>query len=146
MDFSAISNNGQTILAICAALAVFSAIVVVAWPYLARDELASRMRQISSERERIRARERAKLEAQKKQQASLRMEPKKFFKDIVDRFNLARQAEDGNTVKMLRQAGYRGQNPVFVFLSLRLIMPVVMLRRRDPLCLLRAPDSSSRSC
>ncbi len=114
------------IIALCAALAVFSAIVVVAWPYLARDELASRMRQISSERERIRARERAKLEAAKKQQASLRMEPKKFFKDIVDRFNLARQAEDGQTVKMLRQAGYRGQNPVFVFLSLRLIMPIVM--------------------
>jgi tight adherence protein C len=84
------------------------------------------MRQISSERERIRARERAKLEAQKKQQASLRMEPKKFFKEIVDRFNLARQAEDGQMVKMLRQAGYRGQNPVFVFLTLRLIMPIVM--------------------
>jgi tight adherence protein C len=67
----------------------------------------------------------AKLEAQKKQ-ASLRTEPKKFFKDIVDRFNLAKQAEDGNTVKMLRMAGYRGQNPVFVFLSLRLIMPPVM--------------------
>ena len=29
-------------------------------------------------------------------------------------------------VKMLRMAGYRGQNPVFVFLSLRLIMPVAM--------------------
>jgi tight adherence protein C len=118
-------KDPQTLIAIFSALAVFSAIVVAAWPYLARDELASRMRQISNERERIRARERAKLEAQKKP-ASLRMEPKKFFKDIVDRFNLARQAEDGNTVKMLRQAGYRGQNPVFVFLTLRLIMPLVM--------------------
>ena len=121
-----IAENTQMLVALCAALAVFSAIVVVAWPYLARDELNNRMRQISSERERIRARERAKLDAKKKQQASLRMEPKKFFKDIVDRFNLARQAEDGHTVKMLRQAGYRGQNPVFVFLSLRLIMPIVM--------------------
>jgi tight adherence protein C len=118
-------ENTQLLIAFCAALAVFSAIVVVAWPYLARDELSSRMRQISSERERIRARERAKLEAQKKQ-ASLRSEPKKLFKDIVDRFNLARQAEDGQMVRMLRQAGYRGQNPVFVFLSLRLIMPMVM--------------------
>ena len=119
-------ESTQMIIALSAALAVFSAIVVVAWPYLARDELGSRMRQISSERERIRARERAKLEAAKKQQASLRMEPKKFFKNIVDRFNLARQTEDGQMVRMLRQAGYRGQNPVFVFLSLRLIMPIVM--------------------
>jgi tight adherence protein C len=119
------TDNTQAIIALCAALAVFSAIVVAAWPYLARDELSSRMRQVSSERERIRARERAKLEAQKKQ-ASLRTEPKKFFKDIVDRFNLAKQAEDGSTVKMLRMAGYRGQNPVFVFLSVRLIMPPLM--------------------
>jgi tight adherence protein C len=125
VDLSFLSDNSQVIVAFCAALAVFSAIVVVAWPYLARDELSTRMRQISSERERIRARERAKLEAQKKQ-ASLRVEPKKFFKDIVDRFNLSKQAEDGQMVKMLRQAGYRGQNPVFVFLTLRLIMPMIM--------------------
>ena len=115
----------QMIVALCAAIAVFSAIVVVAWPYLARDELGARMRQVSSERERIRARERAKLEAQKKQ-TSLRTEPKKFFKDFVDRFNLTKQAEDGEMVRNLRMAGYRGQNPVFVFLSLRLIVPPVM--------------------
>jgi tight adherence protein C len=125
VNLDVLTDNPQAIIAICAALSVFSAIVVLSWPYLARDELGSRMRQISSERERIRARERAKLEAQKKQ-ASLRAEPKKFFKDIVDRFNLAKQAEDGSMVRMLRMAGYRGQNPVFVFLTLRLIMPAVM--------------------
>jgi tight adherence protein C len=121
----AITDNPQMIVALCAALSVFSAIVVVSWPYLARDELGSRMRQVSSERERIRARERAKLDQQKKQ-ASLRTEPKKLFKDIVSRFNLMNQAEDAAMVKMLRQAGYRGQNPVFVFLTLRLVMPLLM--------------------
>jgi tight adherence protein C len=120
-----LTDNMQAIIAACAALAVFSAVVVVSWPYLVRDELGTRMRQISSERERIRARERAKLEAAKKQ-TSLRAEPKKLFKDIVDRFNLAKQAEDGGMVRMLRMAGYRGQNPVFVFLSLRLIMPIIL--------------------
>ncbi len=124
MDLGALTQN-PTLIAFSAALAVFSAILVVAWPYLARDELGNRMRQVSSERERIRARERAKLEAQKKQ-ASLKTEPKRFFKEIVDRFNLLKQAEDGTMVSMLRMAGFRGQNPVFVFLSLRLIMPVVM--------------------
>jgi hypothetical protein len=89
-----ITDNSQLIIAFCAALAMFSAVVVIGWPYLAGDQLTNRMRQISSERERIRARERAKLESQKKQ-ASLRVEPKKFFKDIVDRFNLNRQTEDG---------------------------------------------------
>jgi tight adherence protein C len=124
VDLGALTQN-PTLIAFSAALAVFSAILVVAWPYLARDELGNRMRQVSSERERIRARERAKLEAQKKQ-ASLKTEPKRFFKEIVDRFNLLKQAEDGTMVSMLRMAGFRGQNPVFVFLSLRLIMPVVM--------------------
>ena len=121
----ALADNPQLIVALCAALSVFSAIVVISWPYLARDDLGNRMRQVSSERERIRARERAKMEAQKKQ-ASLRTEPKKFFKEMVDRFNLAKQAEDGAMVSMLRKAGYRGQNPVFVFLTLRLVMPILM--------------------
>jgi tight adherence protein C len=121
----AFTDSPQIVVAFFASIAVFSAIVVVAWPYLARDELGSRMRQVSSERERIRARERAKMEAQKKQ-ASLRSEPKKFFKDIVDRFNLTKQAEDGDMVRKLRMAGFRGQNPVFVFLTLRLMAPVVM--------------------
>ena len=122
---NALTDNPETIIALCSALAVFSAIVVVAWPYLARDELGTRMRQVSSERERIRARERAKLDAQTKQ-ASLKNEPTKFFKDIVDRFNLMKQVEDGSMVKMLRQAGFRGQNPVFVFLTIRLVMPILM--------------------
>jgi len=122
---NALTDNPETIIALCSALAVFSAIVVVAWPYLARDELGTRMRQVPSERERIRARERAKLDAQKKQ-ASLKNEPTKFFKDIVDRFNLMKQVEDGSMVKMLRQAGFRGQNPVFVFLTIRLVMPILM--------------------
>ena len=117
--------NSQSLVAIFAALSVFSAIVVVAWPYLVRDELGNRMRQISSERERIRARERAKMEAAKKKVA-LRVEPKKFFKNIVDRFNLLKDTENGSMVSNLRMAGYRGQNPVFVFLTLRLLMPMIM--------------------
>jgi tight adherence protein C len=120
-----LTSNPQTIIAFCAALSVFSAILVVTWPYLARDELGTRMRQISSERERIRARERAKMEAQKNQ-TSLKPEPKKFFKTIVDRFNLMKQTEDGEMVKKLRMAGLRGQNPVFVFIALRLLMPFAL--------------------
>jgi tight adherence protein C len=125
VDLSSLGNNQPAIVAIFAALAVFSTVVVVAWPYLARDVLGNRMRQVSSERERIRARERAKLEAAKKQ-TSLRTEPKKLFKNIVDKFNLANQAEDSSMLTMLRRAGFRGQNPVFAFLSVRLIMPAAM--------------------
>jgi tight adherence protein C len=117
-------DNPQLLVAVCSAIAVFSAIVVASWPYLVRDNLGTRMRQISSERERIRARERAKMDAAKR--TSLRSEPKKVFKDIVDRFNLTKATEDATTVKQLRMAGYRGQNPVFVYLTARLVMPGLM--------------------
>jgi tight adherence protein C len=117
-------DNPDLIIALSSAIAVFSAILVISWPYLARDNLDARMRQVSSERERIRARERAKLEAARKK-TSLRAEPTRFFKGLVDRFNLSKQAEDGEVVRKLRMAGYRGQNPIFVFVGFRLIAPVV---------------------
>ena len=124
MSLDALRDNPELLMAFFAALSVFSAIVVVSWPYLARDNLDTRMRQVSSERERIRARERARLEASKKQ-ATLRSEPKKLFKEIVDRFNLTKQLEDGEMVKQLRMAGYRGQNPVFAFLAARVVLPLL---------------------
>ena len=56
MNFFSILEDPQTLLAFAAALAVFTAILTVSWPYLARDNLSTRMRQVASERERIRAR------------------------------------------------------------------------------------------
>ncbi len=126
MNILSILDDPQTLLAFTAALGVFTAILTVSWPYLARDNLSTRMRQVASERERIRARERAKLQVAQAKKGSLKTEPKKAVKNIVDRFNLAKQADDGAMVHMLRQAGFRGQNPVFAFLVFRLIMPLVM--------------------
>ena len=126
MNILSILDDPQTLLAFTAALGVFTAILTVSWPYLARDNLSTRMRQVASERERIRARERAKLQAAQAKKGSLKTEPKKAVKNIVDRFNLTKQADDGPMIHMLRQAGFRGQNPVFAFLVFRLIMPLVM--------------------
>ena len=126
MDFSALFDDPQAMLAASAAIAVFTAILTVSWPYLARDNLSNRMKQVASERERIRARERAKLQAAQTKKATLKTEPKKLFKDIVDRFNLSKQAGDKTMVHMLRQAGFRGQNPVFAFLAFRMITPLIM--------------------
>lgn len=126
MNILSILDDPQTLLAFTAALGVFTAILTVSWPYLARDNLSTRMRQVASERERIRARERAKLQAAQAKKGSLKTEPKKAVKNIVDRFNLTKQADDGAMIHMLRQAGFRGQNPVFAFLVFRLIMPLVM--------------------
>jgi tight adherence protein C len=126
MLFDTLIRNTDLMVASSAAVSVFAAIILVSWPYLVRDQLGVRMAQVASERERIRLRERARLNAQNKQ-VSLRSEPKKIFKEIVNRFNLTKQAEDGELVRMLRMAGYRGQGPVVTFLAVRLLAPIVML-------------------
>jgi tight adherence protein C len=126
MNLGMIAAYSEPLLAVSAAVSVFAASLVVAWPYLARDHLGERMAQVASERERIRLRERARLNAQSRQ-VSLRKEPKKLFKEIVDRFNLAKQADDGELVRMLRMAGYRGHGPVVTFLAVRALAPLGML-------------------
>jgi tight adherence protein C len=126
MDIGIITDNSDLILAFSAAISVFAATLLVSWPYVVRDQLNARMVQVASERERIRLRERAKLNA-RSNQVSLRKEPKKLFKSIVDRFNLTKQAEGGELAQMLRMAGYRGHGPVITFLAIRALAPLGML-------------------
>ena len=121
MLVNTITGNADLIVAYMAAVSVFFGFMTVSWPYLAQNTLDDRMRQVADEREAIRIRERSKLAG--KEQFSLRTKPKKIFKDIFDRMNLAGQAEDGKMVKSLRIAGYRGQGPVVTFIAIRLIMP-----------------------
>src|ERR1700726_4432358 len=125
MFLSTVTANLELIVASMAAVSVFSASIVVSWPYLAKDNLGDRMRQIAKEREAIRTRERTKLQAGKTL-LSLTTKPKQGFKNIFDRMNLAKQAEDGAMVKKLRMAGYRGHGPVVTFVAVRLIMPIAL--------------------
>lgn len=125
MNPAALLANPDLIIAMSAAISVCGAVLVISWPYFARDQLGTRMAQMASERERIRARERARLNA-KARPPSLRAEPKKLFKDIVDRLDLAKRVEDGDLVQKLRMAGYRGQSPVITFLAIRAIAPLAM--------------------
>ena len=127
MFLSTITGNADLIVASMAAVSVFSASMVVSWPYLARDTLGDRMRQVAEEREAIRTRERTKLQAGKPL-LSLRTKPKQIFKDIFDWMNLAKQAEDGAMVKKLRMAGYRGQGPVVTFVATKALIQVVEVR------------------
>lgn len=118
-------SEPSALTAIFAAVAVFSGVLTVTWPYLAGDKLGERMKQVSSERERIRARERARLEVEKGKKGTLKTEPKKVFKRIVDQFNLSGQSSSA-MVQQLQMAGFRGQGPVFTFLSFRIIMPLLL--------------------
>jgi tight adherence protein C len=125
MNMSALTANSELLIAVSSAISVFAAILVASWPYFARDHLTARMAQVASENERVRLRERSRLNAQNKP-LSLRSEPKRLYKIVVDRLNLA-GTEGSELVQMLRMAGYRGQGPVIAFLAIRQLAPVGMI-------------------
>jgi tight adherence protein C len=111
----------QTILAALVAIATFATILTVAIPLFDTDRLGRRMKIIASERERIRARERERLNESK---ISLRQQPKAYMKNIVDRFNLSAWLGTDQAKKQMIMAGFRGPQAEVGFLFFRLITPI----------------------
>jgi tight adherence protein C len=111
----------QTILAALVAIATFATILTVAIPLLETDRLGRRMKIIASERERIRARERDRLNESK---ISLRQQPKAYMKNIVERFNLSSWLGTDKAKKQMIMAGFRGAQAEVAFLFFRLITPI----------------------
>lgn len=116
-------SDPNFLVGILAAIAVGATVVTVVTPFVETDTLGRRMKQVSSERERIRAREREKLA--KSGKGSLRPEAKAFMSRIVDGFNVSKWLGTENAKTQLAMAGYRGQGAEVTFLFFRLIMPLV---------------------
>jgi tight adherence protein C len=117
-------TDPRVMIPILAAFSVIATILTLAQPYFARDRLGTRIKAVAVEREQIRARERARLVAEQKR-ASLRVQPKAYMRNIVERFNLRKALADENTVNKLRMAGMRGQAPLVVFLFARVTLPLI---------------------
>lgn len=117
-----------TMLAILSAVAVFATVMTIALPVLQRDELSSRMKNAALERDKIRARERARLAAETnaKNKASLRQDSSGVMRDLVDKLNLRKALADDNTFSNLKMAGYRKQSHIYVFLFFRLVLPALL--------------------
>ena len=112
-------------IAAMAALSVFSAVLVASWPFLARDVLAIRMRKVATERDRLRERERARLNGPKTPRL-VHKEAGRLYREVVERLNLIQLASDGETGRMLRMAGYRGHGALTTFVAFRVFMPLAM--------------------
>ncbi len=114
-------------IAIASAIAVFGTIISIALPYLQKDELGARMKSVALERDQIRAKERARLASEKKGRGgkSVKAEPKAYVKNLVEGLNLRSALADKKTTEQLIQAGMRGQNPLFLFLFFRAVLPIV---------------------
>jgi tight adherence protein C len=111
----------QTILAALIAIATFATILTIAIPLLETDRLGRRMKIIASERERIRARERDRLNESK---VSLRRQPKAYMKNIVEHFNLSSWLGTDKAKKQMIMAGFRGPQAEVGFLFFRLVTPI----------------------
>jgi len=116
-------TDPQVLIAAFSAITVAATVIGIALPLMDRDRLPARMKAVAVERERIRARERAKLE---RNRISLRTEPRAYMRSVVERFNLREALVDENTISRLRMAGYRGQAPLTVFLFFRFMLPFVL--------------------
>ena len=108
-----------------AAIAAAATILTLVMPLLEGDTLGKRMKQVSSEREKIRAREREKMA--KGGKASLRPEAKAFMSRIVDGFSASKWLGTDTAKQKLAMAGFRGQGAEVTFLFFRLVAPVIGL-------------------
>ena len=117
----------QTLISIFIMFAMFATIMTLLLPYFQRNPLKNRMKSVALEREALRARERARMANDKERGISLRHQQKAGIRDFVEKLDLRRALADEKTVASLRQAGFRGQNPLNIFLFMRFILPFAFL-------------------
>ncbi len=134
--------SSQFLAAALAMIAVTGTIFSLVMPLLSRDTLKARMKSVSLERDKLRAQERARLQAsQGDAKASVRNQPKAQMKRFVDRLNLQEMLADENTQDRLRMAGYRGAAPLYYFLTARIALPGVLFVFSIAYAFLILPDT-----
>ncbi|WP_029062284.1 type II secretion system F family protein [Labrenzia sp. DG1229] len=127
MDLETIASS-QFLAGLLAMIAVTGTIFSLVAPILSRDVLKSRMKTVAIERDKLRAKERARLQSNPQDaRASLRNQPKAQMKSLVDRLNLKEMLSDEHTIDKLRMAGYRGSAPLYYFLTARIALPAIIL-------------------
>ncbi len=117
----------QTLLSIFAAVAIFATIITLAMPLLAKDELGTRMKSVAIERDKIRARERARLAEEQGRKNTLRQKDEGMFQKVVERLNLKAALADENTFLNLTMAGYRQKSHINIFLFFKVALPIMMM-------------------
>ncbi|WP_086993559.1 type II secretion system F family protein [Rhizobium sullae] len=126
-DLAARLTDPAMLVALLVAIAVFATFYTIAVPFFERGDLNKRMRAVSTERDQIRARERARMNTESGSKASIRNQNNRSIRQIVERFNLRQALVDQNTMNKLRAAGYRSENALNTFLVARFLLPFAFL-------------------
>jgi tight adherence protein C len=111
---------------VATAVAAGGAVLSFALPYLEKEELGQRMKDVALERERIRQRDRERLAKQNQQGGLRHVENKPFIRQVVDDFKLGDWLGTEDAKLKLQMAGYRGQQAEYTFLFFRLLMPILL--------------------
>ncbi len=119
-DFATSLSDPATLLSMVVAVAMFMTIVGVMLPALKGDKLETRLKQVSSQREKLRRASRAQLE-----QKGIKREAKGAISDITKKLDLQTMLEDPNIAAKLEQAGLRGPRPLTVFYFCRFLLPIL---------------------
>ena len=117
-------SNPHTVAALLVGIAAVATVLTVAMPMFATDSLSKRMKSVAVERDRLRARERERMS--RRDQPTLRTEPKAYMKRIVDDFSLKKWLGTETAKLQLTMAGFRGPQAEVTFLFFRLVVPIVL--------------------
>jgi tight adherence protein C len=115
----------QNAVTLLIALSAFATVLTVASPYMQGDKMRTRVKNVTTERERLRAQQRAQL-GQKGEPSRLRERPKGTVAQIVELLNLRKVFAAENSRARLRQAGFRSERQLVTFLAVRLIAPILL--------------------
>lgn len=123
LDFLVSLLKPETLVTVLIGMAAFATVITLAAPFMETDVLKERMKQVSAERERLRA--------QRSQgsgtEARLRdKNPQSFTQRIVDTLRLRKVFEAESSREMLRQAGLRSESHLVTYLAAKLISPIVL--------------------
>lgn len=108
------------------AIAVFATVYTIIMPLFERKDLNKRLKAVSTERDQIRARERARISSETGR-GSLRNKDTSSAGKIVERFNLRKALVDDHTIDKLKAAGLRSTTALNTFLAARFILPFIFL-------------------
>ncbi len=117
-SFAESLSDPGTLASIFAAVAMFATITSVMLPALKGDKLETRLKQVTSQREKLRRASRAALE-----QRGLKHETKGTISQISKKLDLQKMLEDPNIAAKLEQAGLRGPKPLMIFYFCRFFLP-----------------------
>ncbi|MBA5723937.1 type II secretion system F family protein [Candidatus Liberibacter sp.] len=118
-------DSTSVLLALTVAVSVFSVIYALVLPVLERNDLAERMKAVSTEREALRQKQRMRLN--KSKSSGLRSHENKSLRKWVDKLNLRKMLVDENTVNRMRSAGFRSEYALNILLLSRFILPCIFL-------------------